>query len=311
MRLIVMKTLKYYGYCGILCALLIGLVNVGCNKSIDDTSSKLLGYWFHSSPDEKAGMLIFEDDAKFSFSFSKSVGDSLPDPITGTWSYVDDQLTFNYVDTTEQMPKKHSVQITVDTKRLTFFFDDDKVVFNKVLANPDVIGEWNVVDVSTIAVPKKDYLHLSNAIIGDFIPDSVPVSDFGDAFIESVVDSFMLNLKIDDKRINYMVKLGEQTSLSKNYTLDNFLADFSGELLGVDNNNVNVEIPLIQHPGNPDFTLYLSKERMAKMLFNYTLFHYSQLGYEITSSSFELYKEEFLNTFEDYSVIILVCPNIG
>lgn len=304
-----MKTLKHYGI--VLCTLLLCCMNVGCHKSVDDISSKILGHWFYSVPDEEAGMLLFEDDAKFSFSFSKSVGDSLPNSIMGTWSCVDDQLTLNYVDTAIQTPRRQSVQIAVDTKRLTFFFDDDEVVFNKVLSNPDIVGQWVIADVSTVAVPKKDYLNLSEIIVGDAVPDSIAVADFGDAFIESVVDSCLINARIDDKKIDYTNNLLVKKSIYKNYTFDNFLSIFSGELIDVDNHNVNVEIPLIQSPGNPDFYLYFSREQMAQMLFYYTLFYYSQLGCEILSDDFELYKEEFLNTFDEYSVIIHFSPKIG
>lgn len=294
-----MKTLKKIST--FLMAVVLCFSITSCKKNKDDNSKLLVGRWSYLTS-SAAMVLEIREDNTFSSSSIVEIGDQSVEK--GAWSADDDEINF-VAENNNSVVYKY----VVSDNELTISKDGVDYVMNRLVVNPNVVGNWEVSVVNSVVKPLKDELVLPGGTVdGQEIPMSIPVENIQGDFIDMAVNNFLANLTITETELQYNIinENGEQISMTKNYSMNDFYMNITGTVLDYD---VNVTFPIFESREAKRITFFLQKDAVADMFVGFAnLLIGSGIGQGGGAEDIESFRQAFNETFEKFSVIVVMTP---
>lgn len=293
-----MKELKKLS--AVLLAVVLCFSIVSCDKNDDE--QQLVGRWSYVAT-STAMVLELREDMTFS---SSSITEVTPNEVyRGTWSTDGDQITFS-VESQSVVYKYFATENTI-----TLIENGVEYPLYRLVTNPNVVGNWNVISTHVIISALKDTLVLpaTGIIDGVEIPISIPVSELQGEFVKKAVNEYLQNLTITDTQLQYEVTAnGERIQMTKDYSMEDFYMNVSGQVLGLDY-NTNVTFPVFESRENKRLTMFLQKEVAAEMLVGFANVHTAMgEGQGGTPEDIAAFKQVFNETFEKFSIALMLTP---
>lgn len=293
-----MKELKKLS--AVLMAVVLCFSIVSCDKNDDE--QQLVGRWSYVGT-STAMVLELREDMTFS---SSSITVATPNEVyRGTWSTDGDQITFS-VESQSVVYKYFATE-----NNITLIENGVEYPLYRIVTNPNVVGNWNVISTHVIISALKDTLVLPQPVFidGVEIPISIPVSELQGEFVKKAVNEYLQNLTITDTQLQYEVTAnGERIQMTKDYSMEDFYMNVSGQVLGLDY-NTNVTFPVFESRENKSLTMFLQKEVAAEMPVGFANVHTAMgEGQGATPEDIAAFKQVFNETFEEFSIVLVLTP---
>lgn len=293
-----MKELKKLS--AVLMAVVLCFSIVSCDKNDDE--QQLVGRWSYVAT-STAMVLELREDMTFS---SSSITVATPNEVyRGTWSTDGDQITFS-VESQSVVYKYFATE-----NNITLIENGVEYPLYRIVTNPNVVGNWNVISTHVIISALKDTLVLPQPVFidGVEIPISIPVSELQGEFVKKAVNEYLQNLTITDTQLQYEVTAnGERIQMTKDYSMEDFYMNVSGQVLGLDY-NTNVTFPVFESRENKRLTMFLHKEVAAEMPVGFVNIHTAMgEGQGGTPEDIAAFKQVFNETFEEFSIVLVLTP---
>lgn len=194
---------------------------------------------------------------------------------------------------------------TLSGNKLTMNLEDGTYVYTKLIEDISVVGKWKCVKTESYIKALKDEIKLpiGSVVNGEVIPTTFLTKNIKGEFIEKAIEAYFKNIEFTkDGKLNYsVVKEGKDVTMSKDYTLGNNLMTVSGK---VGNIEINNSFMTFQKMDKSTIYLFLTKQNIADMFVGYALMLRESGVSEGTTEALEDFRNEFLETFENYAVVV-------
>lgn len=277
--------------------LLLGILGtVGCEKD-NNGSVNLKGKWVTIS-DEWTEFLFINDDHTFT-----STGTDGEDFWNGTKGRI--EIDGNKFKTISEDGDNSKGTFTLEDNKFTLFIEGNEFVYKKLIEDISIEGKWNCAKTESYIKVLKDEIQLpvGSVVNGEVIPTTLPTEKIKGEFIEKAVEAYFKNIEFSkDGKLTYsVVKEGQDVEMTKNYTLADNVMNVSGK---VGNIEIANSFMTFQKSDKSITYLILTKQNIADMFVGYGMLLREGGVSEGTDESLEGFRSEFLNTFENYAVVV-------
>lgn len=285
----------------VFCMISVVLVTVlgfnSCEKNDVSGTISLEGKWLTISDDWTELLFINEDNT---FTSTGTDGVDMWNGIKGRIEITGDNFKLISEDGDNSIGK-----FKFEDKKFTLIIDDISYVYTKLNEDISVVGKWDCVKIESYIKALKDELELpvGSVVNGEVIPATINIENLKGEFLEKAIEAYFKNTEFTkDGKLNYsVVKEEEEVNMSKNYTLGNNLMTVSGKVGSVEINN---SFMTFQKFDKSVTYLFLTKQNIADMFIGYAMMLREGGVSEGTDDALEDFKNEFMETFENYAVVI-------
>lgn len=290
------NVLKQLSLISVVSVIVLGLFSCTKDNSTSETVN-LEGKWLTMSEDWTEFLFINEDHT---FTSTGTDGIEMWNGVNGMIEIDGENIKLISED------NDHSNgTFTLSGNKLTMNLEDGTYVYTKLIEDISIVGKWNCVKTESFIKAVKDEIQLpiGSVVNGEVIPTTFPTENIKGEFIENAIEAYFKNIEFTkDGKLNYsVVKEGEDMTMSKDYTLVNNLMTVSGK---VGNIEINNSFMTFQKLDKSIIYLILTKQNIADMFVGYALMLREGGVSEGTTEALEDFRNEFMETFENYAVVV-------
>lgn len=276
-------------------AAVVALGFVACSKD-DEAAGSLKGKWLLMTDNNKVLLVINADHTFFTTG-------AMEDTI---WASVEGKIILDGDNITLSTKAKDAVgTYKLADDKLTLNIGGETFVYNKLLEKFSLEGSWKCVNTLSFIKAVKDELTLpfGSIVNGSEIPTVVKTANIKGEFVEKAIEAYFRNVEFKENgKMTYkVVKNGQEEAMTKNYVLDNNMLRITGRVGSVDVDN---QFMAFQNPNKQQSFLFLTKENIADMFVGYGFMLREGNISEGSNESLEAFREEFIETFENFATII-------
>lgn len=282
----------------IMTAMVLSMGFVACKENEDTPDGvNLEGKWLMMTNDYKELLII---NADHTLTSTGADGTEVWANIAGRIDLDGDNFTY----TSEDGENSVGTYILADNK-LTLNIDSEVYVYNKLVEEFSLVGSWNATKTLSYIKAVKDELHLpsGSTVNGEEIPTVIQTANIKGEFVDEAIKAYFRNVEFNEVgEITYnVVKDGVETPMIKDYVLADNMLKITGTV-----GNVQIENTFMafQNPNQKESFLFLTKENVADMFVGYALMLREGHISEGSIDSLEDFKEDFMEVFENFAVII-------
>lgn len=272
---------------------------ISCNKNSSEPFA-LQGRWYHMSESFHQLMLIKADGSVVTYRKSNR---QFWNNISGVVKIDGDKITITFED-------GNNVAGTFSRKDnvLTISTSNGVYVYNQLASDTNVVGKWNIYNVSCDVKAIKDEVELPSGTMNDgaVVPTSLKTADMQGRFVEFALERYMRNIEFtnDGKMLYDVLKEGNEIPMSKNYQINDISMNITGETAGY---SFSSQFKILQVYEGDKAAMLLSKENMVDLMLGYsTMLYAGGVSPEATSEQLAQFKQSFLDAFEYFDVTIRI-----
>lgn len=284
----------------LLLAMVAFLGFVACSDDDDITVKvNLEGKWLHMSDNYKELLIV---NADHTFLSTGADDEAAWVSVKGKIEMDDDTFTY-----TNENGESYSGTYNSNggDETLSMSIGGKTCVYKKMLEEFSLTGTWKSVKTMSFIKAVKDELSLpfGSIVNGEEILPVVKTAEIKGEFIEKAIEAYFRNVEFKDngEMSYYVIKDGEETQMTKKYTLADNVLTVTGK---VGNIEIDNQFMAFQSPSKRESFLLLTKENIADMFVGYALMLREGNVSEGSSESLVEFKKEFMEVFENFATII-------
>lgn len=271
---------------------------VACSDDDDNqVTVNLEGKWLLLTDSYKELLLINADHTLL------STGADDEDVWTGVKGKIElDGNNFTYIS---EDGNNSNGTFSLKDNMLTLNIQGEAYVYKKMVEDFSLVGSWSCTQTQSFVKALKDEIHLpfGSIVNGEEIPTIVNTANIKGEFIDEAVKAYFRDVTfISNGEMTYnVIKEGVETPMTKNYVLTENMLKITGKVGSI---NIDNQFLAFQSPNQQESFLFLTKENVADMFVGYALMLREGNVSTGTTEALEAFKQEFMEAFENFAVII-------